>query len=140
MAEAIVIGAVLKIDLRGWNQPPPELPKPPIRMEEGRDGMLTLYYDVSPPDHDMTAADFGNRIWSRLERMLVSEKSPFREGAFARRFTLEVGFMYDAADGRIATSWPADFLRILGDADAELIVTHYPFTEDGGEPRSEDDL
>jgi len=142
MAEAIVIGAILRVDLRGWSQPPPELPQAPIRTETDREGTLVCYYDICPDGFDLTAADLSNRIGSRLERMLLSPKSPFHEGMFARRFTLEIGMMYDAAHGRIATSWPADFLRVLGEADAELIVTHYPFTGESaeGEPRSEDDL
>ncbi len=47
--------------------------------------------------------------------------------------------MYDTADQRFATSWPADFLGVLGAAEAELCVTHYPFTQ-ADDPRSEDDL
>lgn len=140
MAEAIVIGAILRVDLRGWNAAPPDLPKPPIKAERAGDGTLTFYYDVCPPDHDLTASDLANRIASRLERVMLSEKSPFADGAFARRFTIEIGMMYDTADQRMATSWPADFLRVLGEADADLVVTHYPFTDDAGEPRSEDDL
>lgn len=140
MAEAIVIGAVLKVDLRGWSAPPPELPDPPMKVEQGGHGTLTLYYDICPPDADMTAADFGTRTYSRLERIMASEKSPFnQEGPFARRFTLEAGLMYDAKDQRFSTSWPSEFLRVMGDADAELIVTHYAFAAPD-EPLSEDDL
>lgn len=139
MAEAIVIGAVLRVDLRGWSDPPPHLPKPPIKVEEGAQGTLTFYYDMCPPDHDLTATDLANRIYSQLERVMVAEKSPFNGGSFARRFTVEIGLMYDAADQRFAASWPPDFLRVMGDADAELVVTHYAFTQ-GGEPASEDDL
>lgn len=139
MAEAIVIGAVLRVDLRGWDRPAPELPDPPIKAEQGSDGTVTLHYDLCPPDTDLTAGDFGNRIASRLERIMLSDKSPFQDGAFARRFTIEVGLMYDTADQRFSTSWPADFLSILGAADADLRVTHYPFTQ-AGDPRNEDDL
>jgi hypothetical protein len=140
MAEAIVIGAVLKVDLRGWSAPPPELPDPPMKMEPGSQGTMTLYYDVCPAGAEMTAPDFAARTWSRLERIMASEKSPFnQEAPFARRFTLEVGLMYDAKEQRFVTSWPAEFLRVMGDADAELIVTHYSFTGPD-EPLSEDDL
>jgi hypothetical protein len=139
MAEAIVIGAVLRVDLRGWSDPPPELPDAPIKVEEAGRGTLTFWYDVCPPDTDMTASDLAARIYSRLERMMLAEKSPFNGGPFARRFTLEIGLMYDGAGQRFATSWPADFLHVLGDADAELIVTHYAFSPPG-EPLSEDDL
>lgn len=143
MAEAIVIGAVLKVDLRGWSKPPPELPDPPMKVEQpgqsSLQGTLTLYYDVCPPDADMTVSDFGTRIYSRLERIMVSEKSPFNSGPIARRFTLEVGLMYDAQEQRFATSWPADFLRVLGDADAELIATHYALAGNDN-PANEDDL
>ncbi|MCC2095628.1 MAG: hypothetical protein KDJ29_01980 [Hyphomicrobiales bacterium] len=139
MAEAIVIGAVLRVDLRGWSDPPPSLPNPPIKVEEGGQGTLTFHYDICPPDHDLTAGDLANRIYSRLDRIMVAEKSPFNSGPFARRFTVEIGLMYDGASERFATSWPADFLRVMGEADAELIVTHYAFTR-GEEPLSEDDL
>lgn len=140
MAEAIVIGAILRIDLRGWTGEPPALPNPAIKAENGADGTRTFYYDLCPPDHDLTAADLGNRIASRLERIMLAEKSPFAEGAFARRFTLEIGMMHDAGDTRFSTLWPADMLRVLGQADADMTVTHYPFTDDGKAPRSEDDL
>jgi len=143
MAESIVIGAVLRVDLRGWTQAPPHAPDPPIKVEEGRHGTLTCYYDFSPADSDLTASDFGERSWSRLERVLLSDKSPFNEGVFARRFTLDIGLMYDGAEQRFSAAWPPDFLRILGEAGADLNVTHYAATAAnvaGGEPLNEDDL
>lgn len=139
MADAIVIGAVLRVDVRGWNQPPPNLPNPPMKIDEAADGTRTFYYDVCPDDFDLTAKDLAHRISSRLERLLLSEKSPFYEGLLARRFTLEIGLMHDSSDERITTSWPPDFLGVLGDADAELIVTHYPFTAEST-ARDEDDI
>ena len=132
----------MRVDLRGWNRHPPALPDPPIKIEDGGRGTLTCYYDVCPPGDDLTSSDLGTRIYSRLERMLLSEKSPLNdtgESPFARRFTLEVGMMYNGADQRFAASWPAEFLRVLGDADAELVVTHYAFSG-ADEPMSEDDL
>lgn len=139
MAEAIVIGAVLRVDLRGWKGAPPDLPQPPIKVEEARDGTQTFHYDICPDAFDMTAGELANRITSRLERLLLSEKSPFFEDVIARRFSLEIGLMYDKTSDRIATSWPPDFLGVLGDADVELAVTYYP-VEAENTTRNEDDL
>lgn len=144
MAEAIVIGAVLRVDLRGWSASPPHAPDPPIKIEEGRQGTQSFYYDFSPADDNLTASDFGTRFYSRLERVMLSDKSPFNEGAFARRFTLEIGLMYDGAEQRFATSWPPEFLGVLGAADAELITTYYavsaPAKNQERDPLNEDDL
>ena len=140
MAEPIVIGVVLRVDLRGWGGAPPLLPKAPVKIEDGRDGAQSFFYNLTPDDTEMDTQSLGLWLGSRLERLLMSEKSPFHESEAPRRLFLDVGLMFDADDARFVTSWSPEFMGVLGDAGIEMTVTHYPFRKQNDEPLSEDDL
>ena len=139
MAEPIVIGVVLRADIRGWGGPPPKLPKEPVKVEEGRDGSQTFFYNLTPEDPEMNTQSLGLWLGSRLERMLMTDKSPFHGSEAPRRLFLDIGLMFDTQDERIVTSWSPEFMGVVGDAGIEMTVTHYPFKA-VAEPMSEDDL
>ncbi len=139
MTEPAVIGVVLRVDIRGWSGPPPRLPDAPVKVEEGRDGSLSFFYNLTPADPDMNTQSLGLWLGSRLERMLMSGKSPFHTSDLPRRLFLDIGLMFNADDDRMVTSWSPEFMGVLGDAGIEMNVTHYPFRADTT-PLSEDDL
>ncbi len=136
MTGPLVIGVVLRVDVRGWQGAPPLLPKEPLKEEHGRDGARTFFYDLTPKEPDLSVEDACMRLASRLERMLIA-RSPFAE--LPVRLSLDVGVMVDPNAGGWAYTWPPEFLRVLADAQAQLTASHYPAT-DGAEPLSEDDL
>ncbi|MDB5572084.1 MAG: hypothetical protein JWN93_3267 [Hyphomicrobiales bacterium] len=138
MAGPAVIGIVLRVDVRGWRGAPPLMPREPLKEEQGRDGARAFFYDLSPREADLSVEDACTRLASKLERMLVA-RSPFADLDLPVRLSLDVGVMVDPAAGSWSMTWPPEFLRVLGDAQAQLTATCYPAT-DGGEPLSEDDL
>lgn len=126
MGFPIVIGAVLRVDVRGWDRPAPVLHDAPINSEDGTDGTRSFFYDFMPSsDGDLTVEPFCARVTSRLERHLTGENAAFAEGAFARRMVLEVGLMVEDTDERFAMQWPPDFLAVLGEAETALSLTFY---------------
>ena len=142
--EPFVIGIVLKVETHGWSGAPPLLPNPPVKIDEGRDGLKVFYYDLSPKQADIGVADACLRLGSRLERMLSGPKSPFPEGSYAIRCTLEFGILADRERQSFGYSWPLEFLQALVDSNVELRVTHYlprPDDDDAAEPpRPTDDV
>ena len=88
--EPTVVGILLKVETRGWTGPPPSLPREPVKIDEGRDGLRVFVYDLSPKEADLAVSDACLRIASRLERMLNSPKSPFPPGQYALRCTLGI--------------------------------------------------
>ncbi len=130
MGHVVVLGVLLKVETFGYDGPPPSLPRAPIKIDRPGDGRSTFHYDLSPADEALSVEDVCARLGSRLERMLNSPKSALPEGDYARRFTLEVGLLADRQDDRFAYSWPAEFLRVLVDADINLNVSHYLPTSD----------
>ena len=116
MADPVVIGVVLRVDIRGWSGAPPKLPAAPVKVEEGRDGSLSFFYNLAPDDTEMNTQSLGLWLGSRLERMLNGEKSPFFEKDLPRRLFLDVGLMFSAGDDSIITTWSPEFMGVLGDA------------------------
>ena len=139
MGEPVVIGVVLRADVRGWSGAPPKLPQDPVKVEEGRDGTLTFFYNLTPDDPEMNTQSLGLWLGSRLERMLMSETSPFHDSQMPYRLFLDVGLMFDPLEDRIVTTWQPEFMGVLGDAGIEMTVTHYPISTETA-PMSEDDL
>jgi hypothetical protein len=139
VAAASVIGLVLRVDVRGWNGAPPLLPQSPVRSETGRDGAQSFHYDLLPRDVVLDTEGLCARFASRLERLLGGERSALAQVDLPFRLCLEVGLMYDDDGSPHSTRWTPDFLRVLGELDMQLTVSHYPFAGNA-EPLSEDDL
>lgn len=140
--EPFVIGIVLKVETQGWRGAAPLLPRAPVRIDEGRDGLRVFVYDLSPKEPDITVSDACLRLGSRLERMLNSAKSPFPQGEYAMRCTLEFGVLADPQRESFGYAWPLEFLQVIVDANIELSVTHYlpkPDDDDALENGDDDD-
>jgi hypothetical protein len=134
---AIVIGAVLRIDVMGWSGDPPGLPHAPIRVEEGRGGVQSFYYDFSPKTADLDVPQMADRLGPRLMRALLSEKSPFADKPVAARTVLDIGVMVAADKTAYSYTWPVEFLQTLADAEIELAVSHYVTNETGESGQSD---
>lgn len=143
MAGASVIGVVLRLDVRGWQGEAPLLPEAPVKSEEGRDGAHSFYYDLMPKgavaDVPLDVEAVSVRLASRLERCLLAEHSPLQACDLPFRLTLDIGVMFDADGTAFAMNFTPDFLRVSGEADMTVAVTHYPY-EASSAPLSEDDL
>ena len=137
--EPLVIGVVLRVDVRGWSAAPPLLPKQPIRTADGKDGARSFFYDLSPNEADLTVSELCNWLGSRLDRLLSGEHAPFQGGMVAVRLGLDIGLSVHPKATSWAATFPPEFLGVLADAQVQLTATYYPAT-DAGEPHSEDDL
>jgi hypothetical protein len=131
VAFPLVLGVLLKVEMIGYAGPAPLMPREPVA-EGGREGLRTFTYDLSPSDPCLTVEDACARIGSRLERMLLSPRSQFPETEIAPRLTLDFGLIAERDHERLAYAWPADFLRVIVDADIQLNVSLYL-------PRADDD-
>ncbi|MBM3608559.1 MAG: hypothetical protein FJX29_08935 [Alphaproteobacteria bacterium] len=125
MAGASVIGLVLRLDVRGWEGAPPRLPDDPVKIETGRDTAQSFFYDLMPKDVALDVESLCVRFASRFERWILSAKSPLAGCELPYRLALETGLLYDADSQFFETRWSADFLRVAGEAQMELIVSHY---------------
>jgi hypothetical protein len=138
MAAVNGLGAVLRIEVIGWDGPPPALPMAPMKVYEGRGGQQTFYYDFSPKEANLDVAQMCTRLSTRLARALLGEKTPFADKPVAVRAALDVGVIGPAGVEKFSYSWPVEFLQTLADAEIELSVTHYmmPADEGDGGPES----
>ena len=138
--EPVVLGIVLKLETQGWSGPPPLLPREPVKIDEGRDGLKVFFYDLSPKEADLGVTDACVRIASRIERLLNSPKSALPRGQYASRCTLEIGVLADRERESFGYQWPLEFLQALVEANVELTVTHYLPKPDGegGKPDAAD--
>jgi hypothetical protein len=132
LTQALALGVVLRVELRGWKGPPPALPKPPLRDEAGADEARVLVYDFTSADPQLSVEEAALSLASRLRRLLMPERSPFAEPHLAAKLVLEFGILADASRDRFSYSWPLEFLDALVECDIELNVSHYL-------PRSEAD-
>jgi hypothetical protein len=139
VALAVVLGVLLNLDTAGYDGPPPLLPKAPAHVRDGANGARRFVYDLTPDDPCLEVEDACARLGSRLERMLCPPAAPLPEGAFAARFTLEFGLLADREDEKFSYTWPADFLRVLVEADVALSVSHYlPKPDEASETNKSD--
>jgi hypothetical protein len=122
----IVLGIILRIEMRGWHGPPPRLALDPIRIEDGERGLDQIFfYDLSPKEEALTVEAACARVGSRLERLLLSAEALGGGMVFAARLRLEVGLWVGGGQASFSYSWPVEFLQILAAADVELGVSHY---------------
>ena len=123
--QALALAIVLRVELRGWNDPAPDLPKPPLRDEAGSDGRRLFIYELTPADAGLSVEDAALRLGSRLRRYFGPQNSPFMQTHHAARLVLEFGVLADPRNERFSYSWPLEFLDALVECDIELNVSHY---------------
>ena len=125
MAQALALGVILRVDLIGWDGDPPELIGAPFRVQEGRNGEQSFFYDLSPKDNDLDVPHLCARLSSRLARAFLGPTPPFADKVMAARTVLEVGLLAPAGAESFSYHWPVDFLQVLAEAEIELSVSHY---------------
>ncbi len=124
MTQAVALGVVLRVELRGWTGPPPALPKPPLRDEVGAEEARVLVYDFTSAEA-LGVEEAALGLASRLRRLFAPERSPFAGVHHAAKLVLEFGILADASRDRFSYSWPLEFLDALVECDIELNVSHY---------------
>jgi hypothetical protein len=120
----VVLGAVLRIDLRGWSEPAPLLPAKPMRVEETEAGVVSFFYDMTPRRAFAALPETAERIGMALEALLPTW--PFHDLPFPARCGLEIGVAIDDPAAPWSAAWPAALLGALADADIELRLSVYP--------------
>jgi hypothetical protein len=120
----ILVGAVLRVDLRGFAGELPTTLGAPMSEDPMRDGTRVLFYDLARQVGDGVLDEACARLAVFFDRHFVEEQ-PFA-GAFAKQLKLELGLMV-AAD---AESWscdlPAHLLDALAAMEAGVGLTCYP--------------
>jgi hypothetical protein len=125
MNECFVLGAILRVDLCGWNLPPPRLPRDPIAIEEGpQGGVVSFIYDLLPKRICLAAPDACERLGATILALL--EVWPFRDLDFPARCRLDLGVVVDDPQNPWRLDWPVAFLAALADAEIELGLSVYP--------------
>ncbi len=125
MSHALALGVILRVDVVGWDGDPPPLVGDAFRVQEGRGGERSFFYDMTPKEPDLDVPHLCARLGTRLARALVGPASPFADKPVAARAVLEVGLMAPAGSETISYHWPVEFLQVLADAEIELSVSHY---------------
>src|SRR5947209_16675660 len=125
MNDATILGIFLKVETRGWTGPAPHLPKAPVKIEAGAEGLQRFIYELTPKEEHLSVQDACQRLASRIERIFSPERTPFREGNYALRCTLDVGILVIGEASSFSYAWPLDFLQAIADAQLELTVSHY---------------
>jgi hypothetical protein len=124
--EPVVVGAVLRVDLRGWRDPPPPLPGPPIHgWEDLADGDgKSFFYDLLAGRPAMPVAEAAERIGVTIEALL--DRWPFFDLPFPARCRLELGLVVGNGASAWTASLPPAFLAALAAAEIELSLSAYP--------------
>ena len=130
MNEPMVLGAILRADVCGWDGPPPHLPGDPIRIDEHARGSKSFVYDLLPRHSCVSVSDACHRVAAVIESLL--ENWPLRDLAFPARCRLDVGLVVENPAVPFKSDWPAAFLSALAEAEIELGLSFYP--ADGDAP------
>jgi len=124
----ILVGAVLRIDLRGFSGDLPTTLGAPMSEEPTRDGTRILFYDLARQVGDGILDEAGARLAVFLDRHFCDEQ-PF-EGAFAKQMKLELGLMVGADADSWSCDLPAHLLDALAMMEAGIGLTFYPQQSD----------
>jgi hypothetical protein len=128
MNEPVVLGAILRVDLRGWTGAAPSLPGAPLRVEENASGVSSFFYDLLPQRALAPVSQAAERIGMTVASLL--DRWPFDELPFPARCVLELGVAVDDPASPWSVVWPAAFLGALGAVDIELCLSVYPSTNE----------
>lgn len=126
MTAPVVVGAVLRVDLRGYSGDAPTTLGAPLRDEEMRDGMRTLHYDLGAQAGDGVMEESCARLALFLERHFIEPEEPPFAQAFARRMKLELGLMVEAGAANWSCDLPVHLLDCLSAMEAAVGLTFYP--------------
>lgn len=126
MNDPLVLGALLRVELRGWTGAAPRLPDEPLSVEENDAGSTIFIYDLMARRALVPVPQASERIGMTLERLL--ETWPFADLPFPARCVLDVGVSVDDPNLSWSASWPAALLAVLADGDIELRLSVYPAT------------
>ncbi len=120
----ILVGAVLRVDLRGFSGELPTKLGAPMSEEPTRDGTRSLFYDLARQVGDGVLDEACARLAVFLDRHFCDEQ-PF-EGAFAKQMKLELGLMVRAGAESWSCDLPAHLLDALAAMEAGVGLTFYP--------------
>jgi hypothetical protein len=127
--QALIIGALLRMDLRGFAGDLPAALGTPMR-DEFRDGLRSLTYDLEGQIGDGIVDEACARLALWFDRHFIeADVDPF-EGAAARRMKLELGLMVDEQAEAWSCELPANLLDCLGALQAPVNLSFYPQTFD----------
>ena len=122
---ALVIGALLRIDLRGYGGDLPASLGAPMR-DDLRDGLRSLVYDLENQIGDGVLDEACARFALWFDRHFIEADVDLFEGAAARRMKLEIGLMVDEQDDSWSCELPANLLDCLGALQASVALSFYP--------------
>ena len=129
MSEPLIIGALLRIDLRAFGADLPAALGAPMR-DEMREGLRSLTYDLESLIGDGIVDEACARLAVWFDRQFIEvDDDPF-QGAAARRMKLEIGLMVDDQEESWSCELPANLLDCLGALQASVSLSFYPQTLD----------
>ena len=126
----MIVGAVLRIDLRGYSGDLPRSLGAPMRDAEAPEGVRSLFYDLGPQIEGLTSGEACRRLAVRLDRLFLVPDKPVFDGALAVRLRLDLGLTVPEGAGSYAHDLPASLLDCLGQMEAELGLTYYPTADE----------
>ncbi|MDB5640890.1 MAG: hypothetical protein JWN07_207 [Hyphomicrobiales bacterium] len=132
----ILVGAVLRIDLRGFSGELPTTLGAPMSEDPQRDGTRILFYDLARQVGDGILDEACARLAVFLDRHFADEQ-PF-EGAFAKKMKLELGLMVGAGAESWSCDLPAHLLDALAAIEAGVGLTFY--AQQGDADALDDDI
>jgi hypothetical protein len=124
MSLPVLVGAVLRIDLRGFSGDLPATLGAPMSEDPTRDGTRILFYDLARQVGDGMLDEACARLAVFLDRHFVEEQ-PFAD-VFAKRMKLELGLMAAADAESFTCDLPAHLLDALAAMEAGVGLTFYP--------------
>ena len=123
--EALIIGALLRVDLRGFAGDQPVALGTPMH-DAFRDGLRQLTYDLEGQIGDGLVDEASARLALWFDRHFIEADSDPFDGAAARRMKLEIGLMVDEQDESWSCELPANLLDCLGALQASVNLSFYP--------------
>jgi hypothetical protein len=124
----VLVGAVLRIDLRGFSGDLPTKLGAPMSEDPTRDGTRVLFYDLARQVGDGILDEACARLAVFLDRHFVDEQ-PFA-GAFAKQMKLELGLMVAGEAESWSCDLPAHLLDAVAAMEAGVGLTFYPQQSD----------
>ncbi|MDB5509450.1 MAG: hypothetical protein JWL93_1919 [Hyphomicrobiales bacterium] len=126
----MIVGAVLRIDLRGFSGDLPAALGAPMRDAEAPEGTRSLFYDLGSQIEGLTSGEACRRLAVRLDRVFLAPDTPVFEGALAVRLRLDLGLTVPERADSYSHDLPASLLDCLGQMEAELGLTYYPTADE----------